>query len=242
MPFRSGFIIALLLTGPASAQDPKPSPVVPGFERFGAADGAEAGRLLLGELNCATCHKPDAAAAEHLSVKKAPLLADAGSRLRFEWVREFVADPQKLKPGATMPQPTLTPAEIDALSHFLMSLKRAKPLETWGGPALKAKELFNRVGCAACHNPLEGPVIPGSVPLPDLRAKFSSAAALAHFLADPLSVRPSGRMPKMNLTQGEAMSLATQFVGLPPREADRPGETRPGLTFESYVGSFSKVP
>jgi len=242
MPFRSGFIIALLLTGPASAQDPKPSPVVPGFERFGAADGAEAGRLLLGELNCATCHKPEAAAAEHLSVKKAPLLADAGSRLRFEWIREFVADPQKLKPGATMPQPTLTPAEIDALSHFLMSLKRAKPLETWGGPALKAKELFNRVGCAACHNPLEGPVIPGSVPLPDLRAKFSSAAALAHFLADPLSVRPSGRMPKMNLTQGEAMSLATQFVGLPPREADRPGETRPGLTFESYVGSFSKVP
>src|SRR6185436_14279457 len=129
-------------------------------ERFGSSDGAEAGRLLLGELNCVSCHKPDAATAEHFSVKKAPLLAETGSRLKFEWVRAFIADPQKLKPGATMPQPTLTAAEIDALSHFLMSLKRAKPLESWGGPAVKAKEIFNRVGCAACHSPLEAPPIP----------------------------------------------------------------------------------
>src|SRR6185436_15574218 len=129
-----------------------------------------------------------------------------------------------------------------ALSHFLMSLKRAKPLESWGGPAVKAKEIFNRVGCAACHSPLEAPPIPGSVPLPELRAKYASPAALAHFLADPLSLRPSGRMPKMNLSQSEAMSLATAFVGLAPRESDRPEETLPGMTFEVYEGSFSKVP
>jgi mono/diheme cytochrome c family protein len=239
---RFSLLAALLVTASASAQDATPHPIVPGFERFGAADGAEGGRLLLGELNCVSCHKPDPATAEHFSVKKAPLLADAGSRLRYEWVRDFIGDPQKLKPGATMPQPTLTPAEMDALSHFILSLRRAKPLETWGGPAVKAKELFNRVGCSACHQPLDGPAIPGSVPLPDLKAKFSGAAPLAHFLADPLAVRPSGRMPKLNLTQGEAMALATHFVGLAPREPDAAGEVLPGMTYEVFEGSFSKVP
>src|SRR6185295_14356031 len=132
MLIRFSLAAALLLPAlAAAAQEPKPHPVVPGFERFGATDGAEAGRLLLGELNCVTCHKPDAAVAEHVSVKKAPLLADAGSRLNADWIRAFVADPQKVKPGATMPQPTLTEGEIDALAHYLMSLKRAKPFDAW---------------------------------------------------------------------------------------------------------------
>jgi len=141
-----------------------------------------------------------------------------------------------------MPQPALAPAEIDALSHFILSLRRAKPLETWGGPAVKAKEVFNRVGCAACHQPLDGPPISGSVPLPDFRAKFSSPAALAHFLADPLSVRPSGRMPKMNLTQGEAMSIASHFVGLAPRDPDPAEDVVPGMTYEVFEGGFGKMP
>src|SRR5262245_7260873 len=140
---------ALLLARPVLAQDEKPHPIVPGYERFGSNDGVEAGRLLLGELNCITCHKPDPAVAEHLSVKKAPLLADAGSRYTYEWIRAFIADPQKLKPGATMPQPSLQPAEFDALAHYLVSLRRTKPLEASGGSSAKAKEIFNRVGCAA---------------------------------------------------------------------------------------------
>jgi mono/diheme cytochrome c family protein len=242
MLHRFSLLAALLVTASASAQDDKPHPIVPGFERFGASDGAEAGRLLLGELNCISCHKPDAAAAEHFSVKKAPLLADTGSRLRYEWVRDFITNPQKLKPGATMPQPTLTPAEIDALSHFLMSLKRARPLESWGAHAMKAKEIFNRVGCAACHNPLDGPAVPGSVPLPDFRAKFAGPAALAQFLADPLSVRPSGRMPKLNLSQGEAITLAAHFVGLPRRDPDAPADAAAGMSYEVFEGDFSKVP
>ena len=129
----SALAAILLLASPALAQDDKPHPIVPGYERFGSNDGVEAGRLLLGELNCVTCHKPDAAVAEHLGVKKAPLLADAGSRYTYDWIRGFIADPQKLKPGATMPQPSLPPEEFDALAHYLVSLKRPKPLEASGG-------------------------------------------------------------------------------------------------------------
>ena len=240
---RISLLAVLLFARPVFAQDEAPHPIVPGYERFGSNDGVEAGRLLLGELNCVTCHKPDAAVAEHLSAKKAPLLADAGSRYTYEWIRAFIADPQKLKPGATMPQPSLPPAEFDALAHYLASLKRPKPLEAAGGSApAKAKEIFNRVGCAACHSPLDGPARPGAVPLPDLKAKYATPVALAAFLLDPLTVRPSGRMPKLNLTPAEAMAIATHYVGLPPRDPENPAATAAGLEFEIYDGSFTKVP
>src|SRR5712675_2217819 len=104
MPIRSAIVAVFLAAGGLAAAQEAPHPVVPGFERFSATDGAEAGRLLLGELNCISCHKPEAAAAEHFGVKKAPLLSEAGSRLQIGWIRAFVADPQKAKPGATMPQ------------------------------------------------------------------------------------------------------------------------------------------
>lgn len=229
----------LLLASAALAQD---HPVVPGFERFGAADPVDGGRLLLGELNCISCHQAEAPASAHLALKKAPILTEAGSRLAVDWVRAFVADPQKTKPGTTMPRTDATPDEAEALAHFVMSLRRAKPYEAWGGPAVKAKELFARVGCAVCHAPLEGPAPAGSVPLPDLRAKYSGAAALAAFLHDPHAVRPSGRMPKLSLTPGEAMALAASFVGLPPKEADEPTEDAPGMQVDVYVGGFSKMP
>jgi len=241
MPLRSALLILLCLPA-AAPQEPKPHPIVPGFERSDAPESAESGRLLLGELGCVACHKPDAAAAEQLSLKKAPLLAEAGSRLSVDWIRAFVADPQKTKPGATMPRLEATAEEIDAISHFLMSLKRPKPFEAWGGPAAKAKELFNRAGCAACHDPLGGPAIPGSVPLPDLKAKYSSAAALADFLFDPHGVRPSGRMPKLNLTHADAMALATIFIGLPPKEAETVSEEAAGMRYDVFEGGFGRMP
>jgi mono/diheme cytochrome c family protein len=210
-------------------------PVVPGFERL--KDPAEAGRLLLGELNCVTCHK-----AEGFNIKQAPVLTHAGDRLQADWVRAYLADPQKVKPGTTMPRANLTPEDIDVLTHFLATLTSGRPLILPGGPAPKTRDLYNSVGCAACHAPLEKPELAGSVPLPDLRAKYSSPAALAQFLLDPLSVRPSGRMPRLNLTGGEAAALAAHFIGLPPREADEPADARPGVAWDAYEGGFGKVP
>src|SRR5579885_1463340 len=60
-------------------------PIVPGFERFyadAAADAAKGGRLLLGELNCTSCHKTEAA----LPRKQAPILDGIGSRVRRSYL------------------------------------------------------------------------------------------------------------------------------------------------------------
>jgi mono/diheme cytochrome c family protein len=224
--------LCLLLVG----QD-APHPVVPGFERFTDLDPAEGGRLLLGELGCVACHKT----ADAPPVKKAPILTAVGDRISPAWIREFISDPQTAKRGTTMPRPQATPDEVEALTHFLMSLKGAKPPEVGGGAPVQAADVFNKVGCAACHDPIGKPPVPGSVPLPDLKAKYASASALAQFLLDPLAVRPSGRMPKMNLTPAEAVSLGAHFIGLPPREPDLPGDVVPGMTVEYFEGEFSKV-
>jgi mono/diheme cytochrome c family protein len=233
----------------AVVQDPKldePRPIVAGFERFGADEAVEGGRLLVGELGCTNCHKADPGVAPQLLVKKAPILNDAGSRLRPEWLAKWIADPQAVKPGATMPRSAVAAEDVPLLVHYLMSLKSAAAVAPMGGDPAKAKELFNRAGCAACHAPLDPKadlkadkaVIPRGV----LKEKYASAHALGQFLLDPLKWRPSGRMPKMNLTPQEAMSLATFAIGLPPREADDPGETQAGLSYECFEGSWSKVP
>jgi mono/diheme cytochrome c family protein len=235
----------------ALAQDPKleePRPLVAGFERFGGEDPVEGGRLLLGELGCTNCHPAEAGIATQLLVKKAPLLADAGSRLRPEWMAKWIADPQGVKPGATMPKSAVAAEDIPPLVHYLMSLRSSPAASSTpiGGDPAKAKDLFNRSGCAACHAPLDPKadlsadkaVIPRGV----LKEKYASAHALYQFLLDPLKWRPSGRMPKLNLTPQEAMSLATFAIGLPPRDADDPGGTRAGLIYECFEGQWGKVP
>ncbi len=230
-------VMLLLFHLASSSQEAGRHPVVPAFERLKDLDPAEGGRLLLGELGCVACHR----AAEPIAPKKGPVLAVVGDRLSPAWVREFVSDPHTTKPGTTMPRIETTPDELEALTHFLMSLRGPAAPDVRGGAPVPAAELFGKVGCAACHGPLGKPPFEGDVPLPDLKAKYASAASLARFLLDPLAVRPSGRMPKLNLTPAEAAALGAHFVGLPPRDPDEPGETLPGLAVETFEGNFSKV-
>src|SRR2546423_842820 len=52
--------------------------------------------------------------------------------------------------------------------------------------------------------------LPTSVPLGDLKAKYS-LAGLSSFLADPLHVRPAGRMPRL-LDAREAQGVANYLL------------------------------
>src|ERR1041384_7789825 len=112
-------LLALLLV---ASQDPKPAdshPIIAGFERFGDHDPIEGGRVLLGELNCVDCHRSDVP----IDAKKAPLLNDAGARLRPEGLARWIVDPHAVKPGTTMPNPRVAKEDVDPLVHYLMSLK-----------------------------------------------------------------------------------------------------------------------
>src|ERR1043166_5647156 len=77
-------------------------PILPGFERFYAGPGGDpvmGGRLLLGELNCTSCHAADAARDAVIPKRTAPLLDGVGSRIKTLYLRKSLTDPQAIKPG-----------------------------------------------------------------------------------------------------------------------------------------------
>src|SRR5205807_4237207 len=143
---------------------------------------------------------------------------------------------QKIQPGAIMPQLFRDDAngrvERYAVARYLASLGKplkikptqAKPKELMDSIE-RGERLFTAVGCSACHTanvrqavrgdgshalPVNGArirVAAKTVPLPDLGSK-TTPEKLAAYLADPLIIDPSGRMPHMNLSGNEARDLA----------------------------------
>ena len=218
---------------------------VPGYQRLMAAETPDefaAGALLLGELNCASCHK--GSAAKHIASKQAPLLGNVAGRASIDSIRKFIANPHATKPGTTMPDVLAgmpekdRAAAADALTHYLVSLKSSDFAHSRADPGAKSRgeAAFNAIGCVACHAPRnkeDAKLAATSVPLGDVKSKYS-LASLTKFLRDPLAVRPAGRMPSLNLTSGEAADLAaylTDAVEMPAR-----------LTYSYYEGDWSKTP
>jgi len=134
------------------------------------------------------------------------------------------------------------PAEVAGLvgdlDAYLASLTTPDPREeTRLNPLFvsQGRVLYHQVGCVACHPPLApataifsqvaagaatdpqaeayvlGKLRQASVPLGRLDVKYS-AQGLASFLIDPLALRPSGRMPSMNLSEAESLSIASYLL------------------------------
>ncbi|MCA9042906.1 MAG: c-type cytochrome [Planctomycetaceae bacterium] len=163
------FCVSVFIASPALAE----IPFVAGFERFGRHEeiaDQSAGRLLLSELNCTSCHKTDDPL---LQPKGGPNLAGAGNRLQREWMLRFLMNPQQTKPGTTMPgildrlYPEQQLGAAVALSAYLETLEQPFPeiratganpvlFEFWKrGDAARGKALYHQVGCVACHEPSE---------------------------------------------------------------------------------------
>ena len=153
------------------AADAHAAPFVAGFDRFFGEDGAElatGGKLLIAELSCTACH---ATKITLLKPKRGPVLSSVGNRVQPDWLRRFLADPEKTKPGTTMPD-MLHPFDhrtkqdsIDALVAFLSTQREPFPVlkstplvpiapEFWNkGDNARGQRLFHQVGCVACHEP-----------------------------------------------------------------------------------------
>lgn len=209
------------------------------------SDVARAGLLLLGELGCANCHEADGVARSLVAARTAPRLSGVGSRLKDNYLKLFLADPQGAKPGTTMPRQLRDLAgreredAMSALTRFLLSstgdvLENNRP----EGDGRRGQSLYHRVGCVACHDPeasyrpaswrsdlISARPIPASAPLGNLSRKYRPGR-LARFLLDPLQPRPSARMPRIPLTETEAADLEAYLAGnisdsSPPPERGR---------------------
>lgn len=241
---RFGLMFSLALAWSASSLLSAAHPQVPGFERFYAAENTDAavgGRLLVSELNCRSCHKGESDGAGTAADKQAPILNLIGNRARPEWIRSFLANPHAAKPGTTMPDVLGSlPAEermahVESLTHFLANTGNVQDSHPEPAAIQRGKELFGRVGCLACHNPLgaDSPQLATSVALPDLGAKYT-AHSLATFLKDPLQARPSGRMPALGLKDEEYRDIAQFFL--------RDRKLKPNMKYTAYHGNWDKLP
>ena len=135
-------------------------PTVPAYERFFAgknATSAEAGRLLVNELNCVACHA-DPSATPRIE-RPGPNLTGLADRVRSEWVIAYLENPHDVKPGTAMPDALAgrTDAErtvdAEALAHYLLEgrglVEKAPPAESIAA----GERLFHSIGCVACHQP-----------------------------------------------------------------------------------------
>ena len=236
----------------AADEEKKPSvathPIIPAFERFYSdedSDAYDGGQLLFGELNCTSCHAIGKSFEGSIIPKQAPILDDVGKRVRIDYLRKFIANPQAVKPGSTMP--TLfagrsidqTEQQVEALVHFLaasgtVTEERIDPRVVGRGDSL-----FHRVGCVACHAPRQGDQKsppPHSVPLGDLAAKYT-IPSLTRFLQNPHRVRPSGRMPSLNLKGNEAKDIASFLL-----QGIVFASKKPNVRFAAFDGNWENLP
>ncbi len=194
-------------------------PIIPGFERFSNVEeieNIERGMLLLNELNCNACHTSDSTWS--VNPKQAPILSNVGDRVLPRYFESFLLDPHGTKPGTTMPDVLAGKSDAEkkeiaeSLSHFLVST--GDPIQQISSSAdtLAGETSFHAVGCVACHDPQnEDVTITTSIPLGKLETKYN-LAGLSNFIKDPLHLRPSGRMPKFNLTENEARDISLYLL------------------------------
>ncbi len=245
--------------------------VVPAYQRFRAdhLNSVDAGRLLISELNCQSCHGTFAGAV--LPPRQAPILTKVGERTNAEYLQKFIHDPQALKPGTAMPgiaSVKSDPATAEAISAFLTQGTSWRPAGVSVGAVRRGEALFHSVGCAACHGdqrdvaaieairkglapPPEqldeeeddparkvasdaGYATPDfAMPLGKLDVKYT-LSSLITFLQDPHTVRPSGRMPALNLKPEEARDIASYLL--------KDIKVKANIHFDHYEGDWGSVP
>lgn len=222
---------------PAHAE-PVNYPFVVGFERFYSGDDdpdylAEGGLLLINELNCVACHAPPESLKDRLTGRSGTNLEGAGSRLSPVDLELFLRNPRFVKADTIMPSlfagPDRDLDEVEALKHYLVSLKAPVAPLNEAGDIDAGRRLYHRIGCVACHAPEVG-YKPDDLPegveielagLPSVPMNLADkydAASLGRFLLDPHATRPAGRMPDFKLTEKEAADLAAYLKAGPKPE------------------------
>lgn len=162
------------------------------------------------DLRCLSCH-----AVEGRGGTYAPDLTSEGSRLREDWIAQFVELPDMVRPlSQQMPKLNLTPEEAKIIASYMSErrLDATIPKEIPGGAITpeevqRGRDAFQARGCFSCHTAGEGP---GGVAGPDLKAVADrlKPGAIWFHIKNPHAVNPYSAEPDYGLTDEEARVLA----------------------------------
>jgi mono/diheme cytochrome c family protein len=193
------------------------------------------GRRLFAEKGCTSCHAikglapqtdfgPDLAS---LGSKNASQLEFGNSKIArtpVAYIEAKITNPAAVNVAARMPQYSLAPGDLDALTTALLSMTGKSGSAGLEGltipaphpqfrPAGAFGQVYERYKCYACHlfNGYGGTLAP------DLTNEGSRAQKkwIAEFLKNPQTLRPTltFRMPQFNMTD-EEVSVAADYLSM----------------------------
>ena len=184
------------------------APVIAGAEADGLAPHVR-GRVLLGELGCTNCHADPRGLA---AARPAPDLQTVGARVTSDYLVRYLTSPMDAEPGTAMPDllRDLDGQELRSTARELAAYLRsfatgpADDVAPDPGALMLGEELWNTVGCRACHDDTPAG-------LAHVQEKYT-LATLQRFLLAPHAARPGARMPKFALSPTEANALANHLM------------------------------
>lgn len=172
------------------------------------------GQQLFLDHRCARCHEPVQRIGESAFGEfdqPGPDLRAVGARLQTNWIAALLRDPRALVPHARMPRlPFAAPGDVADIAAWLGGLGRplAAP-EFTAEEGSRGQELFEQLGCIACHvmpQEKDSAGIGERSRLDHLRQKWHPAALVA-FLQQPSRDYPHIAMPDFGLSRADAQAL-----------------------------------
>lgn len=149
----AGYVADYLMTGRGR---PRAAPALIKKGLFSDRAVIKEGEGLFVSLGCTGCHAVNGRGSAF-----APDLSDTGGKVRPEWLLRWLENPRAVDPNTRMPDLKLTSGEIQAISAYLMTLKRASghvsppAVEEKEPPPAKNIERGGRIvrdlGCTGCH-------------------------------------------------------------------------------------------
>ena len=192
--------------------------------RVGAPGLVEA-KAVFHSLGCRGCHKiggvggddgPDLSREGEKDPQRLDYSHVPGDKTLANWIGEHFRDPAQVVPGSQMPVLGLNNQQIDALTFYLLSLRRSEhPEAFWPRDRIRAERFAERefttdgatlfgTFCAACHGPNgEGMRYPGIAAFPAIGSPdFLSVASDRFLTATVTHGRPGRRMPAWGEKEG----------------------------------------
>jgi mono/diheme cytochrome c family protein len=210
-----------------------------------AAGDPQQGASVYGESYCASCHAMQNAAGLMVGGNVGPELTRVGSKVKPEWLGEWLRNPKTYDPDTMMPHYRFEDKDIGLVMGFLenktdsdflanVKLEAVTPEQIEHG-----KRLVNERGCASCHE-INGVAHPDNF-APELSAVGSLALSkivfvpgMKHTLPDyiaakirnPRSFGSALKMPQFTLTDSQVDALVTALLAQTARAKTLPAALR----------------
>jgi mono/diheme cytochrome c family protein len=223
---------------PYIAGEARKMPAVPKQDDTAAV---QQGSSVYGESFCASCHAMQNAAGLMTGGNIGPELTRVGSKVKPEWLADWLRNPQVYDPETAMPHYRFEEKDIGLVMGFLGSkadadfLKDVRLEPATAAQIAHGKTLVSERGCASCHeingvahadNFAPELTAVGSLPL----AKILFAPGMAHTVPDYISAKIRNprsfgnalKMPKFTFSDSQVDSLVTALLAQTARAKTLP--------------------